>query len=138
MRRKTKNLKDIYATKDLSPCPGFNNGIEDRLNKRLKEEQSGNYLIVIKKVGEQYKTWIDYEYHSDVVMHIVDQNDLKKVDTELLVPGMGAKGITLNTNRKLHTSSFWTWNDFEEQLFEKALRCQKCINEQGYYLKGRK
>ena len=137
-KRKTKNLSEIYAKKDLSPCPGFKSDIIDRLNKKLLENKSGNYLVVIKKVGEQFKTWIDYEYHSDVTIQIVDQTKPDRVDTDLLVPGLGAKGITLNTNRKMHTGSFWNWYDFEDQLFEKALRLQNDINQKGYYLKERK
>ena len=137
MKKKTKNLKEIYAKKDLSPCPGFNTGIEDRLNKLLIDNKSGNYLVKIIKVGEQYKTWIDYEYHSDVDIEITDLTNKDKT-VGVTVPGMGAKPIELNTKRKLHTGSFWTWNDFEEQLFEKALRCQTTINNEGYYPKERK
>ena len=130
---KKKTFKQ-YEAKDLSPCPGFNTGIEDRINSRLVEAQSGNYLIKLHKVGTQYKTWIEYEYHSDVDITITDiTNSMKNIG--LTVPGMGAKPIELNTMKKLHTSSFWTWDDFEEQLFQKALKAQICINTEGYYAK---
>lgn len=133
-----KNKFKTYDTKELSPCPGFKPGIEKRLNDKLVEAKSGNYLFVIKKISEQFKTWVDYEYHSDVTIQIVDTNNVKRIETDLIAPGFGHHGISLNTNRKLHTNSFFTWNDFEEQLFEKALRWQECLNSEGYYIKHKK
>ena len=133
-----KSKKNLYPKKDLSPCPGYKSGMEERVNKRLVEAKSGNYLVKIISIGEQFKTWIDYEYHSDITIHIVDQNDVKRVNTDLLVPGLGAKGKELNTNRKVVPNNYFDWNDFEEFTFERLLMLQKSINEEGYYLKEKK
>ena len=133
-----KSKIKAYEKKDLSPCPGYNNGIVDRLNKRLVEAKSGNYVLKIQSIGEQFKTWINYEYHSDVVVHIIDTNDVKRTNTDLLVPGLGPNGIELNRNRKIVPNNYFTWNDFEEFTFERLLRLQTTINEEGYYVRNKK
>ena len=134
---KKSKIRSIHNTPALTPCPiVLKDKIVKEVNSKLIDSKSGNYLIQIQTIGDLYKTWIDYEYHSDIHVHIIDTNNKDKM-IGLTVPGMGAKPIELNKKYKLHTNSFWTWDLFEDQLLEKCLRSQKCINEEGYYAKSK-
>ena len=50
---------------------------------------------------------------------------------------MGAKPIELNVNRELHPTNYFTWESFDETLFQRLSKTQKEINEDGYYPKDR-
>lgn len=131
MRRK-KNAK--MPEVELQPAPLLvdRDSMISRLNKKLVDSKSGNYVIVIKKISDLRRVNINFEYYADVTMHVVDNvNPGRSVG--LMVPGMGPKPIDLNKNMRLHTNVFFDWDDFEESLFEKALRWQNNINEEGYY-----
>ena len=132
--RKSK-IRSIHNTPVLTPCPiVLKDKIIKELNLKLIEANSGNYIIQIQSIGDLEKTWIDYEYHSDVKIIISDRNNIDRAEG-VTVPGFGSKPIPLNQKYKLHTSSFFTWDLFEDQLFEKVLRAQTTINNEGYYPK---
>ena len=55
----------------------------------------------------------------------------------VIVSGMGAKPIELNVDRELLPTNYFTWESFDDKLFERLSRTQKSINEEGYYKKDR-
>lgn len=132
-----KKIRSIHGAKELSPCPVvLKDTVINNINNKLIEAKSGNYLIKLISISDLYKVWIDYEYFSDVMIEVTNTNN-PKLTTGLNVPGLGPKPIELNVKRKLHTSSFWTWDQFEDQLLDKALKQQISINEEGYYAKSK-
>jgi len=50
---------------------------------------------------------------------------------------MCAKPIELNVERELHPTNYFTWENFDEVLFNRLSKTQKEINEEGYYKKDR-
>ena len=133
-----KKIKSIHNKVQLSDCPiVLKDKVKEEINNKLVDNKTGNYLIQIESISDLYKTWIDYEYHCDVNVIITDINDKSRMEG-VTVPGMGPKPISLNSKYKLHTSSFFTWELFEDQLLNKCLKAQKCINEEGYYAKEKK
>ena len=50
---------------------------------------------------------------------------------------MGAKPIELNVDRELLPTNYFTWESFDEVLFERLARWQNSINQEGYYPKSR-
>ena len=127
-KRSTFDKPELPPTNDLVDV----NATIERLNTKLKELKGGNYLIVIKEIKPFRRIWVTYEYYTDVIIHIVDINNIKR-ETGVMVPGMGKKPIELNKNRKLHITSFVDWKPFEEQLYEMASRWQDTINNEGHY-----
>ena len=65
-----------------------------------------------------------------------DLNNIKR-KFGVIVPAMGAKPIELNVERELHPTNYFTWESFDEVLFDRLSRTQKSINEEGYYKKDR-
>ena len=55
----------------------------------------------------------------------------------VIVPGMGAKPIELNVNLELIPSNYFTWENYDEVLFDRLSRKQEEINKEGYYPKDR-
>tara|TARA_B110000211_G_C14010977_1_gene523124 strand:+ start:658 stop:1059 length:402 start_codon:yes stop_codon:yes gene_type:complete len=132
--KKTK-IRSIHNAPVLTPCPiVLKDTIIKEVNNRLVDAKSGNYLIKLITIGDLYKTWIDYEYHSEVMVEITDLNN-KNNTTGVTAPTFGPKPIVLNVKRKLHTGSFFTWDLFMDQLLEKCLRSQLTINNEGRYVK---
>ena len=132
--KKTK-IRSIHNAPVLTPCPVvLIDKTINEINNKLVESKTGNYLIKIQSIGELYKTWIDYEYHSDIYVTIIDTNNKTK-QFGVTAPTFGPKPIELNVKRKLHTGSFFTWDLFEDQLFDKCLRSQLTINNEGHYAK---
>ncbi len=134
---KKSKIRSIHNAPVLTPCPiVLKDKIIEEINNKLIDAKSGNYLIKIISIGDLHKTWIDYEYHSDIMIEITNLNN-PNLTTGLTVPGLGPKPIELNVKRKLHTNSFWTWDLFMDQLLDKALKQQISINEEGYYAKSK-
>ena len=132
--KKTK-IRSIHNAPVLTPCPiVLKDTVIKEVNNRLVDAKSGNYLIKLITIGDLYKTWIDYEYHSEVMVEITDLNN-KNNTTGVTAPTFGPKPIALNVKRKLHTGSFFTWDLFMDQLLEKCLRSQLTINNEGRYVK---
>ena len=131
---KKSKERSLHNKITMPPCPPLvdKDGVIKKLNTKLKELNSGNYLIVIKEIKEFRRLWVTYEYYSDIIIHIVDLNDSKR-ELGVIVPGLGSKPLQLNKNRKLYTNGFLDWFDFEEQLFEVASRWQLTINNEGHY-----
>ena len=55
----------------------------------------------------------------------------------VIVSGLGAKPIELNVDRELLPTNYFTWQNFDEVLFERLSRWQNNINQDGYYPKDR-
>ena len=135
--KKTK-IRSIHEGKPLTPCPiTLKDSVIKEVNTKLVDAKSGNYLIKVISMSDLYKTWIDYEYHTDVMVEITDTNN-KLNKFGVTAPTFGPKPIELNVKRKLHTGSFFTWNKFNDQLFEKCIRSQLTINNEGRYINERK
>ena len=110
----------------------------NRINNKLKELNSGNYLIQIQKLNEiRDSKYASYEYYRDCIIHIIDTTNTKR-EIGLNVPGLGPKPIELNKNRTLHHSMYFRFNDFEEELTERCIRWQLTINNEGRYVQDRK
>ena len=132
--KKTK-IRSIHNAPVLTPCPiVLKDTVIKEVNNRLVDAKSGNYLIKLITIGDLYKTWINYEYHSDVMIEVTDLNN-KDNKFGVAAPTFGPKPIELNVKRKLHTGSFFTWDFFQDQLLEKCLRSQLTINNEGRYVK---
>ena len=83
-KRSTFDKPELPPTNDLVDV----NATIERLNTKLKELKGGNYLIVIKEIKPFRRIWVTYEYYTDVIIHIVDINNIKR-ETGVMVPGMG-------------------------------------------------
>ncbi len=106
-----------------------------QINEKLSDAKSGNYLVKVTNIGEKRRSnFCSYEFFVDVTFQVVDLNNAKR-KTGVIVPGFGPKPIELNVNLKLCPSAYYDWEDFNESLFDKLLKKQKSINEEGYYKK---
>jgi len=107
------------------------------INKKLSDTKSGNYLIKVTKIGDKRRSkFCSYEYYCDVNYQVTDlSNPTRKKG--VVVAGMGASPIELNVDKSLHSIPYWDWESFDDKLFETLFRLQKCINQEGYYLKDR-
>ncbi len=109
----------------------------NNLNQRLSELQSGNYLIKVKSIGDRRPNkYYSKEYFMTVKYQVTDLNNPKR-KLGVIVSGMGAKPIDLNVDRELHPTNYFTWENFDEVLFNRLSKTQREINEQGYYKKDR-
>ena len=107
------------------------------LNQKLSEIKSGNYLIKVTSIGDKRPNkYYSKEYFVTVTYQVTDLNNPKR-KYGVIVPFMGAKPIELNVDRELLPTNFFVWENFDEKLFERLLRQQKSINEEGYYPKDR-
>ncbi len=115
----------------------------NNLNQRLADMRSGNYLVKVSKIGDKRwaytnngKLWYKNEYFVTVKFQVTDLNNPKR-KYGVIVAGMGAKPIELNVDRELLPTNYFTWENFDEKLFERLSKTQKSINEEGYYPKDR-
>jgi len=109
----------------------------NNLNQRLSELQSGNYLIKVKSIGDRRPNkYYSKEYFMTVKYQVTDLNNPKR-KFGVIVSGMGAKPIELNVDRELLPTNYFTWENFDEVLFNRLSKTQREINEQGYYKKDR-
>ena len=109
----------------------------NNLNQKLSELQSGNYLIKVTSIGDKRPNkYYSREYFVTIKYTVTDLNNIKR-KFGVIVPGMGAKPIELNVERELHPTNYFTWESFDEVLFDRLSRTQKSINEEGYYPKDR-
>ena len=109
----------------------------NNLNQKLSELQSGNYLIKVTSIGDKRPNkYYSKEYFVTVTYQVTDLNNTKR-KFGVIVAGMGAKPIELNVNRELHPTNYFTWESFDETLFQRLSKTQKEINEDGYYPKDR-
>jgi len=107
------------------------------INQRLSELKSGNYLIKVTNIGDKRPNkYYSKEYFVTVKYQVTDLNNPKR-KYGVIVPFMGAKPIELNVDRELLPRNFFLWENFDEKLFERLVRTQKSINEEGYYPKDR-
>ena len=107
------------------------------INKRLSELKSGNYLIKVTSIGDKRPNkYYSKEYFVTVKYQVTDLNNPKK-KYGVIVAGMGAKPIELNVDRELLPTNYFTWESFDEVLFERLTRWQNSINQEGYYPKDR-
>lgn len=119
---------------NLPPIPllfGKDKLIQD-INNKLMDDKSGNYLIKLIDLKDGRRCFISYEYHYDIIIQITNLNN-PKAEKGVIVPGMGSNPIDLNTNRKLLPNNFLDYDDFSVSLFNRLIRWQRCINEEGYY-----
>lgn len=131
--------KNIHNKTELPPLPILfdkDKLIKD-INNKLVEDKSGNYLIKLIDLKDGRRSFLSYEYHYDIIIHVTNLNNPNS-EKGLIVPGMGPNPIDLNTNRKLLPNNFFDFNDFKEVLFDRLLQWQKCINEEGYYAKEKR
>jgi hypothetical protein len=109
----------------------------NNLNQRLSELQSGNYLIKVKSIGDRRPNkYYSKEYFMTVKYQVTDLNNPKR-KFGVIVSGMGAKPIELNVDRELLPTNYFTWENFDEVLFNRLSKTQREINEEGYYKKDR-
>jgi hypothetical protein len=109
----------------------------NNLNQKLSDLQSGNYLIKVKSIGDRRPNkYYSKEYFMTVKYQVTDLNNPKR-KFGVIVSGMGAKPIELNVDRELHPTNYFTWENFDEVLFNRLYKTQKEINEEGYYKKDR-
>ena len=109
----------------------------DNLNQKLSELKSGNYLIKVISIGDKRPNkYYSKEYFVTVKYQVTDLNNPKK-KYGVIVAGMGAKPIELNVDRELLPTNYFTWESFDEVLFERLARWQNSINQEGYYPKDR-
>ena len=107
------------------------------LNQKLSEIKSGNYLIKITSIGDKRPNkFYSKEYFVTVKYQVTDLNNTKR-KFGVIVAGMGAKPIELNEDRELLPTNYFTWENFDEVLFERLARWQNSINQDGYYPKDR-
>jgi hypothetical protein len=109
----------------------------NNLNQKLSDLQSGNYLIKVKSIGDRRPNkYYSKEYFMTVKYKVTDLNNPKR-KFGVIVSGMGAKPIELNVDRELLPTNYFTWENFDEVLFNRLSKTQKEINEEGYYKKDR-
>ena len=109
----------------------------NQLNHKLSEIKSGNYLIQVTNISDKRPNkYYSKEYFVTVTYQVTDLNNTKR-KFGVIVAGMGAKPIELNVNRELHPTNYFTWESFDETLFQRLSKTQKEINEDGYYPKDR-
>ena len=109
----------------------------NNLNQRLSELQSGNYLIKVKSIGDRRPNkYYSKEYFMTVKYQVTDLNNPKR-KFGVIVSGMGAKPIELNVDRELLPTNYFTWENFDEVLFNRLSKTQREIKEEGYYKKDR-
>ena len=109
----------------------------NQLNQKLSEIKSGNYLIQVTNISDKRPNkYYSKEYFVTVTYQVTDLNNIKR-KFGVIVAGMGAKPIELNVNRELHPTNYFTWESFDETLFQRLSKTQKEINEDGYYPKDR-
>ena len=109
----------------------------NNLNQKLSDLQSGNYLIKVKSIGDRRPNkYYSKEYFMTVKYKVTDLNNPKR-KFGVIVSGMGAKPIELNVDRELLPTNYFTWENFDEVLFNRLSKTQREINEQGYYKKDR-
>ena len=109
----------------------------NNLNQKLSDIRSGNYLIKVTSIGDKRPNkYYSKEYFVTVKFQVTDLNNPKR-KFGVLVPGMGAKPIELNTEMELLPRNYFSWENFDEKLFERLVRTQKDINQEGYYPKDR-
>ena len=109
----------------------------NNLNQKLSELQAGNYLIKVTSIGDKRPNkYYSKEYFVTVTYQVTDLNNTKR-KFGVIVAGMGAKPIELNVNRELHPTNYFTWESFDDTLFQRLSKTQKEINQDGYYLKDR-
>ena len=109
----------------------------NQLNQKLSEIKSGNYLIKITSIGDKRPNkFYSKEYFVTVKYQVTDLNNPKR-KFGVIVAGMGAKPIELNVDRELLPTNYFTWENFDEVLFERLARLQNSINQDGYYPKDR-
>ena len=109
----------------------------DNLNQKLSELKSGNYLIKVISIGDKRPNkYYSKEYFVTVKYQVTDLNNPKR-KYGVIVAGMGAKPIELNIDRELLPTNYFTWENFDEVLFERLVRWQNSINQEGYYPKDR-
>jgi len=107
------------------------------LNQKLSELKSGNYLIQVTNISDKRPNkYYSKEYFVTVKYQVTDLNNIKR-KFGVIVPGMGAKPIELNVDRELHPTNYFSWESFDEVLFERLARWQNNINQEGYYPKDR-
>ena len=109
----------------------------NQLNQKLSQIKSGNYLIQVTNISDKRPNkYYSKEYFVTVTYQVTDLNNTKR-KFGVIVAGMGAKPIDLNVNRELHPTNYFTWESFDETLFQRLSKTQKEINEDGYYPKDR-
>ena len=109
----------------------------NQLNQKLSEIKSGNYLIQVTNISDKRPNkYYSKEYFVTVEYQVTDLNNTKR-KFGVIVAGMGAKPIELNVDRELHPTNYFTWESFDETLFQRLCKTQKEINEDGYYPKDR-
>jgi len=109
----------------------------NNLNQKLSDLQSGNYLIKVKSIGDRRPNkYYSKEYFMTVKYQVTDLNNPKR-KFGVIVSGMGAKPIELNVDRELLPTNYFTWENFDEVLFNRLSKTQREINEEGYYKKDR-
>ncbi len=107
------------------------------INERLSELKSGNYLIKVTSIGDKRPNkYYSKEYFVTVKYQVTDLNNQKR-KYGVVVSGLGAKPIELNEDRELLPTNYFTWQNFDEVLFERLARWQNSINQDGYYPKDR-
>ena len=107
----------------------------EQLNKKLSELRSGNYLVQVTSIGNKRPNkYYSKEYFVDVNYKVTDMNNPKR-KFGVIVPGMGAKPIELNVNLELLPTNYFTWENYDEVLFNRLSRKQEEINKEGYYQK---
>jgi len=108
----------------------------NQLNEKLSEVKSGNYLIKVTSIGDKRPNkYYSKEYFVTVKYQVTDLNNPKR-KFGVIVPGMGAKPIELNEDRELLPTNYFTCENFDEVLFERLVRWQNSINQEGYYPKN--
>ena len=107
------------------------------INEKLSELKSGNYLINVTSIGDKRPNkYYLKEYFVTVKYQVTDLNNPKR-KFGVIVPGMGAKPIELNVNLELIPRNYFTWENYDEVLFDRLSRKQEEINKEGYYPKDR-
>ena len=109
----------------------------NQLNQNLSEVKSGNYLIKVTSIGDKRPNkYYSKEYFVTVKYKVTDLNNPKR-KFGVIVAGMGSKPIELNVDRELLPTNYFTWENFDEVLFNRLSKTQREINEEGYYKKDR-
>ena len=107
------------------------------LNQKLSELQSGNNLMKVTSIGDKRPNkYYSKEYFVTIKYTVTDLNNIKR-KFGVIVSGMGSKPIELNVDRELLPTNYFTWENFDEVLFDRLSRTQREINEEGYYKKDR-
>jgi len=109
----------------------------NNLNQKLSELQSGNYLMKVTSIGDKRPNkYYSREYFVTIKYTVTDLNNIKR-KFGVIVSGMGSKPIELNVERELLPTNYFTWESFDEVLFNRLSKTQREINEEGYYKKDR-